>query len=458
MNKYKKTLVANRGEIAVRVIKALKEMGIKTVAVYSYADRDALHTKIADESVCIGPANAIESYLNTYRILSAASMKQVDSIHPGIGFLAENSDFPELCNEYGLDFIGPSSDIINLMGNKDRAKKVARDCGLPIIKGSDSPVKSLDECRNIIKQIGTPVVLKAASGGGGKGIRIIADEMHINTSYNLCKKEAEAAFHNDDLIIEQFLQDTRHVEVQVLGDKYGNVIHLGDRECTIQRANQKLIEEARCININDEIREKLYTDAVKLAKHIGYVGAGTVEFLVLQNGKHYFLEMNTRLQVEHTITELVTGIDIVKEQIKVSGGEKLTIRQEDVQFKNYAMQCRILAEDVKDSFVPSFGKISGLSLPGGFGVRVDSGFACNDTITPYYDSLLLKLCCFAADKESAIKKMRVCLEEIYIDGIHTNIDFLKFIINDQRLLEGTYNEKYVGEKILEYQASRCKGS
>lgn len=454
MKKFTKVLVANRGEIAVRIIKALKEMGIPTVAVYSDADKGAPHTRLADECVCLGNSNSQDSYLNTYKILSAATMKGVDAIHPGIGFLAENDRLPDICRRYGIGLIGPGGDIIKLMGNKNTAKKIAAECGLPIIAGSDGPVKHVEECKEIIREIGTPVILKAIHGGGGKGIRVIRNLNQADISFNLCKKEAEASFNECELIVEQFLENTRHVEVQIIGDVYGNVIHLGDRECTIQRLNQKLIEEARSVNIDADVKARLYDEAVRLAKHIKYVGPGTVEFLVLPDGSHYFIEMNTRLQVEHTITELVTGIDIVKQQIRVSSEEKLVIRQSDIHFSGYALECRILAENLEKGFTPSCGKITKMNVPGGLGVRLDSGYSRNDTITPYYDSLIMKLCCYAHDKAEAIKKMRVCLEELEISGIDTNIDFLKFIMSDDNFLTGNYHENYVEEKIISFSNNK----
>ena len=451
MNRKMKTLVANRGEIAVRIIRALKELNIETVAVYSTADRYALHTEIADQSVCIGPASAVESYLNSYRLLSLASMKAVDYIHPGIGFLAENEDFSELCENSGIGFIGPKSQIIGLMGNKNNAKRVAREVGLPTIQGSETVVLSVEECKEAIAKIGLPVVLKATAGGGGKGIRYITHKDQIELYYELCREEAQSAFKNSELIVEQYLKNARHVEVQILADSYGNVIHVGDRECSIQRNSQKIIEEARCLNISEKLRKKLYQDSIRLAKKIGYTGVGTVEFLVQPDETYYFLEMNTRLQVEHTVTELVSGIDLVKEQIKVACGEKLSLTQEDVSFQNYALECRILAENPNRLFEPSFGKITQMHLPGGNGVRVDCGYRCGDTLSPYYDSLLLKLCCYAADRSLAIKKMQLCLDEIRIEGIDTNIDFLRFILKNERFATGQYDKNFIPEIIDDFE-------
>lgn len=453
MNKFKKVLVANRGEIAVRIIKALKEMDIKTVAVCSTADKNSLHTKIADQCICIGPPDSINSYLNTYKIISSANLTEADTIHPGIGFLAENGSFSKLCRECNLNFIGPNEEIINKMGNKNMAKQIAMECGIPIIEGSKSIVNSLEKCKVILKDIGFPALLKATYGGGGKGIRKINSPEEIDGSYELCIKESKAAFNNCELIIEKCICNAKHVEVQILGDSYGNIIHLGDRECTIQRSNQKFIEEARCSNISDETRKSLYTDAIKLARYISYIGPGTVEFLVQPDGTYYFLEMNTRLQVEHTITELITGIDLVKEQVRVFSGEPLNINQEEINFNGYAMQCRILAENVDGSFIPSFGKISEWNMPGGFGVRIDSGYKCNDYVSPYYDSMLAKICCIAPNKNLATKKMRTCLDETIISGIQTNINFLRFLLKEENFLNGDYTENFTRDIILKYQNS-----
>lgn len=452
MSRSMKTLIANRGEIAVRIIRALKELNIETVAVYSTADRHALHTEIADQSVCIGPASLAESYLNSYRLLSLACMKNVGYIHPGVGFLAENEEFSELCEKCGIEFIGPKSRIIGLMGNKNNAKKLAHESGLPIIPGSDAVVSSEEECAEVIEKIGLPIVLKATAGGGGKGIRYITHKDQIKVNYELCREEAKSAFKSSDLIVEQYLRDARHVEVQILADSYGNVIHVGDRECSIQRNNQKIIEEARCLNISDGLRIKLYKDSIRLAEIIGYVGVGTVEFLVLPDETYYFMEMNTRLQVEHTVTELAAGIDLVKEQIRVAHGEKLSITQEEVYFQNYALECRILAENPSRSFAPSFGKITQMHLPGGNGVRIDCGYRCGDLLSPYYDSLLLKLCCYAPDKKTTIKKMQLCLDEIRITGIDTNIDFLRFIMKDERFARGMYDKNFVSEIVTDFEA------
>lgn len=441
--RYKRMLVANRGEIAMRIIKALKEMGIEAIAVYSKVDKELPYTRVADQKICIGKSNAKESYLDTYKILSAATVAGCDSIHPGIGFLAENSNFANLCKKVGIDFIGPSPENIETMGNKKKAKEIAELCGVPIVKGNIDPVKSADECIKIADEIGYPILLKAAYGGGGKGIRTVYSKHEMETNYRLCVKEAQAAFGNSEMIVEQYLENTRHVEVQILGDIHGNVIQLGDRECTIQRTKQKVIEEAPCQNIKGNIRENLQKDAVKLAKKIGYIGPGTVEFLVLPDGSYYFLEMNTRLQVEHTITELITGIDLVKEQIRVCSGEKLQIKQENINLNGYALQARIMAESAENGFQPSFGKIEFWHMPGGAGVRVDSGYMLGAEVTPYYDSLLTKICCHDVTKELAVRKMIVAMKEIEISGIESNIKIIQRILNDSNFLCGNYDENYL---------------
>lgn len=449
MGKYNKVLVANRGEIAVRIIKALRELGISTVAVYSNVDKDSPHLRIADEKVCIGDAK--DSYLNVYKILSVATKYNVDAIHPGIGFMAESGEFARLCEQYNIGFIGPSSSLIDAIGNKSNAKIIAKECQVPVIEGATAPVNSYDECEELGEIIGFPVLLKATHGGGGKGIRIVNEKEKLKDNYNLCKKEAIAAFNNNELLIEKAIQGFKHFEVQILGDTYGNVVHLGDRECTLQRANQKVIEEARCQNIAEEVRQKIYEDALKIARHINYVGPGTIEFLVLRSGAYYFLEMNTRLQVEHTITELITGIDIVKEQIRIFEGERLSVTQEDITYDGYALQCRILAEDTRKGGMPSIGKIAKWNMPGGFNVRVESGYGCGTVVSPYYDSLIAKICCKAPDKAQAVKKMSVCLEEMEIEGISTNVDFLKYLLGKHEFLEGHYTEEFMSKILEEYQ-------
>lgn len=453
--KYKKVLVANRGEIAVRIIRALKELGIYSIAIYSVADKSSLHVKLANESVCIGEGNVEESYLNIYKIISVAKIKKVDAIHPGIGFLAENPIFCDICKYYNIDFIGPGSEIIQLMGNKCEAKRSVVKFHVPIIPGNLDYISSLDECYTIIKKIGLPIVIKAVSGGGGKGIRVVNKMEEVQNAYELCKKEAISSFSDENVMIEKYLENTRHIEIQIISDKFGNMIHLGDRECTIQRNKQKMIEESPCSNISDSLRRKLYDDAMHIAKKCNYVGPGTVEFLVLPDETYYFLEMNTRLQVEHTITEMVTGVDIVKEQMRVLGGQKLSFEQKDIQIKGYAMQCRIQAEDVKNHFAPSPGQIKDWNMPGGLGVRVDNGYKLGDFVPPYYDSLLTKICCFGNSKQEAVKKMQIALSETQVGGIKNNIDFLKYIISQNDFLCGNYNEKFIEKLLGEYKQLTC---
>jgi len=449
MGRFKKILVANRGEIALRIIKSLKEMGITTVAIYSNADKELPYVGLADIKVCLGDDR--DSYLNAYKILAAASVHKVDAIHPGIGFMAESSEFAELCKKCNITFIGPDSELIDAIGNKSKAKQLAKECFIPTIEGTTTPVKNVEECKAFGNEVGYPILLKATHGGGGKGIRIVKRFEDLNDNFELCMKEAKAAFNNGELLAEKAIQGFKHFEVQILGDSYGNIVHLGDRECTIQRANQKVIEEARCQNISEDLRLKIYEDALKIAKYIHYIGPGTVEFLVQNDEKYYFMEINTRLQVEHTITELITGIDIVKEQIRIFEGEELSFNQSDITFSGYALQCRILAEDTLKGGIPSLGKITKWNMPGGLGVRVDSGYGCENTITPFFDSLIAKLSCHAASKAEAVKKMRVCLEETEICGIKTNLGFLKYILSQKEFLAGNYEEDFMNNVILAYK-------
>jgi len=441
--KFKKILIANRGETAVRVLRACREIGIETVLVYSIADKDTLAVKLADYKVCIGEASSLDSYLNSYRILSTALLMEVDAIHPGIGYFAESSEFSNLCKECNITFIGPNSDIISKMGNKIQARKIAKACQVPVVEGIDEPINSAEECISYIEKIGLPVILKAANGGGGKGIRFVYSMDQVHSNLQLCRQEAASAFNNNDMLIERYISQAKHVEVQILADLYGNIIHLGNRECSIQRCNQKIIEEARCCNVNPKTMDKLYRDAIKIGKEIGYVGPGTVEFLLLPDDTYYFMEMNTRLQVEHTITENITGIDIVKEQIKIFEGNPLSYTQEQVSFNGYSLECRILAEDVKNNFRASCGEIQKWNMPGGYGVRVDTGFRSGDKITPFYDSLLSKISCFAPTKAEAVRKMINCLDEVDIEGIETNVDFLKGIIKMKEFLNGDYNISFL---------------
>ena len=449
MAEFKKVLIANRGEIAVRIAKCLRELGIGSVAVCSSIEKNALHVRIANESICIGDGMSVNSYLNSYNILSAALSLNVCAIHPGIGFFAEDGDFAESCQENGIVFIGPNKNILEIMGNKSSAKKVASSCMVPIVPGSINTINNIEECYTTAEEIGYPILLKATYGGGGKGIRSVKSSKEMQKLYNLCIQEAKSSFGKSDLLIEKEIVGFKHIEVQILADKYGNVIHLGDRECTIQRTKQKIIEEALCVNIPLELKKQLYDDAVTIAKKINFVGPGTIEFLVLPDNTYYFMEMNTRLQVEHTVTELIAGIDIVKEQIRIFEGKKLEIKQTEVEFKGYALQCRIIAEDSENKFLPSFGEINKWNMPSGPGVRVDLGYGTGSKVTPYYDSLIAKICCIGTDKKSAISKMLTCLDEIEISGIATNISLLKKIISTKEFQFGDYTETFV-DKVLQY--------
>ena len=443
-----KILIANRGEIAVRIIRACKEMNIKTVAIYSEADKDSLHTRLADEAICIGPANSNKSYLNYKNIVEAAYITGSDSIHPGFGFLSENSQFAKICEESNIKFIGPSYEVIKLMGNKSNAKEMMEKAGVPVVPGSKGSIKSINDAKKIAQDIGYPIMLKAAAGGGGKGIRIVNSEEELESSYNIVKQEAMISFKDDEIYIEKFIQNPRHVEIQILADEHGNVIHLGERDCTVQRRNQKVIEETPSMAIDEKLREKMGDAAVKAAKKVGYTSCGTIEFLVDKNKNFYFMEMNTRIQVEHGITEERTGIDIVKEQIRIAAGEKLKIKQKDVEFRGHVIECRINAENPEKNFRPCPGKITGLILPGGNGIRVDTFVYEGYTIPPNYDSMIAKIIAHGKTRNEAISKMKRALEETVIDGVDTNIDFLFKIIRNSNFLRGKYDTSFIEKEIL----------
>ncbi|ADU94804.1 acetyl-CoA carboxylase biotin carboxylase subunit [Geobacillus sp. Y412MC52] len=440
----KKVLVANRGEIAVRIIRACRELGIETVAVFSQADRDALHVQLADEAYCIGPTASKDSYLNFTNIMSVATLTGCDAIHPGYGFLAENEAFAELCRECNVTFIGPSPEAIAKMGIKDIARETMREAGVPIVPGSRGVIESLDEARAIAEEIGYPVIIKATAGGGGKGIRVARDEGELVKGINITQQEAATAFGNPGVYIEKYIEDFRHVEIQVLADSYGNTIHLGERDCSIQRRLQKLVEEAPSPALDDEMRRKMGEAAVKAAKAVNYTGAGTVEFIYdHRNKQFYFMEMNTRIQVEHPVTELITGIDLVKEQIRIAAGEKLSITQEDVTFNGWAIECRINAENPAKNFMPSPGKIAMYLPPGGPGVRVDSAVYPGYTIPPYYDSMIAKLIVHAPTRAEAIARMRRALSEFIIEGIHTTIPFHIKLMEHEKFQSGEFNTKFL---------------
>ena len=443
----KKVLIANRGEIAVRIIRACREMGIPTVAVYSDIDKDALHVKLADEAVCIGPAKSSKSYLNIKNIIEAACLTGADSIHPGFGFLSENSTFAKICTEIGIKFIGPSYEMIELMGNKSKAKETMKKVGVPVVPGSDGLVQSLNEAIEVSKKIKYPVIIKASSGGGGKGIRIAYSEEELIKAYDLVKQEAKNSFNDDSIYIEKFIENPRHIEIQILSDEYRNAIHLGERDCTVQRRNQKMLEETPSGVIDDKLRKKMGEVAVKAVKEIGYSNAGTIEFLVDKNKDFYFMEMNTRVQVEHPVTEMFTGIDIIKEQIKITSGEKLEYKQEDIKFTGHSMECRINAENPDKKFMPCPGKIIGLHLPGGNGVRVDTAIYSGYTVPGCYDSMIAKVIVHGKNREESISKMKSALGEFIVDGIITNIDFLYKILENKNFIENNYDTSFIQKEF-----------
>ena len=441
---FNKILIANRGEIALRIIRTCKELGIKTVAVYSEADRYSLHVRFADEAVCIGPGPSKESYLNIPRIIAAAEITNAEAIHPGYGFLAENAMFAEICESSGIKFIGPTPDAIEAMGDKALAKETMRKAGVPVIPGSDGVVETLEQAREIANEIGYPIMLKAAAGGGGKGMRMVRNNEELENAWQTARAEAEAAFGNPAVYIEKFIEKPRHIEIQILADEHGNVIHLGERDCSIQRRHQKLIEESPSPIVTPELREAMGQAAVKGAKSVKYRNAGTIEFLVDKDGNFYFMEMNTRIQVEHPVTEMVYGIDIVREQIRIASGEKLGIKQKQIKPNGHAIECRINAEDPFNGFRPSPGKITALHFPGGFGVRVDSHIYQEYVVPPYYDSMIAKLIVHAKNRDEAIARMLRALDEFVIEGVHTTIPFHIKILNSPQFRSGVdYDTKYI---------------
>ena len=446
--KMNKILIANRGEIAVRIIRACKEMNIKTVAVYSEIDKDAMHTRLADEAICIGPAVSSKSYLNIKNIIEAAHITGADGIHPGFGFLSENSHFAKICEESNIKFIGPKPEVIDLLGNKSKAKELMKSAGVPVIPGSEGSVTGLTDAKKIAEKIGYPVMLKAAAGGGGKGIRIVNSPDELESNYNIVKQEAKISFNDDEIYIEKFIKNPRHVEIQILADEHGNVIHLGERDCSIQRRNQKIIEETPSTAIDDKLRNKMGEVAVKAAKTAGYSNCGTIEFLVDSDKNFYFMEMNTRIQVEHGITEERTGIDIVKEQIRIAAGETLRFKQKDIEFRGHSIECRINAENPSKNFMPCPGTITGLNLPGGNGIRIDTAIYEGYTIPPTYDSMIAKIITHGDTRNEAISKMKRALEETVIEGVDTNIDFLFQIIKNQNFIRGNFDTSFIEKEIL----------
>lgn len=436
-------LIANRGEIAVRIIRVCRELGIETVAVYSVADREALHTQLADEAICIGETKSSESYLNMESIISAAITSGADAIHPGFGFLSENPTFASLCEKCNITYVGPKSTIIEKMGNKVEARNTMIQAGVPVIPGNNDGIKDCEIGKEIAEQVGYPIMIKAASGGGGKGMRVAYSPEEFDNSFKAAQKESEMAFGDDTMYIEHFVEHPRHIEFQILADKYGNVVHLGERDCSLQRNHQKIIEEAPSSALSEELREEMGQVAVRAAKAANYENAGTIEFLLDKNGKYYFMEMNTRIQVEHPITESVTGIDIVKEQIKIAEGKELPFQQKDIEIKGHSIECRINAENPDKGFRPCPGKITEMHFPGGNGVRVDSAIFSGYEVTPYYDSMLAKLIVYADSRQEAIDKMRSALGEVIIEGIDTNIDYEYEIINNSQFISGNFDVDFI---------------
>ncbi|MFB6362627.1 acetyl-CoA carboxylase biotin carboxylase subunit [Paenibacillus elgii] len=443
--KFQKVLIANRGEIAVRIIRACRELGISTVAVYSEADHEALHVRLADEAYCIGPTASKDSYLNYMNLMSVATLTETDAIHPGYGFLAENADFAEICESCNITFIGPSPEAISKMGDKSVAKRTMKEAGVPVIPGSDGLVEDMDEAVRLAREIGYPIIIKATAGGGGKGIRLAENEEMLIQQITTAQQEAQKAFGNAGVYLEKYLTGMKHVEIQVLADKHGNVVHLGERDCSVQRRRQKLVEEAPCPILTQEIRERMGEAAVRAAKAVDYSGAGTLEFLLGPDGQFYFMEMNTRIQVEHPVTELITGIDIIKEMIRVAEGEPLSFTQDEVRIDGWAIECRINAEDPDRNFMPSAGQIKFYLPPGGFGVRVDSAAYPGYTIPPHYDSMIAKLIVWGADRNDAIQRMKRALAEFTIEGIHSTIPFHLKLLEHKKFLAGDFDIKFLEE-------------
>lgn len=449
---FEKILIANRGEIALRIIRACKEMGIRSVAVYSEADAESLHVEMADEAICIGPAASAQSYLKVSNIISAAEVTDVDAIHPGYGFLAENAHFAEICESCNITFIGPSPDLIRNMGDKAIARDTMKAAGVPITPGSDGILKDKDEALALAREMGYPVLIKAVAGGGGKGMRVAHNDVSLAQGFMMARNEAESAFGNPDCFMEKYIESARHVEVQIIGDKHGNAVHLGERDCSIQRRHQKLVEESPCPTLTDEQRNELGAIAVKAAKAVNYNSAGTIEFLYDEKDqKFYFMEMNTRIQVEHTVSEEVTNIDLMKEQIRVAAGEKLSFSQEDVKVHHHAIEFRVNAEDPHNNFTPSPGLVEAVHFPGGPGIRVDSHVYSGYTISPYYDSMIAKIIARGADREEALNRLHRALEEFEISGPHTSVPLGEALLMDQRFRKGEYNtaflEKFMHDKF-----------
>ena len=440
---FQKILIANRGEIAVRIIRACREMGIKTVAVYSEADRDALHAQLADEAVCIGPAAAQESYLNMERILSATIATKAEAIHPGFGFLSENSKFVEMCEKCNVTFIGPSAAVINKMGNKSEARRTMMEAGVPVVPGTKEPVYTVEEALKEAEKIGFPIMIKASSGGGGKGMRISESREDFEENFSTAQRESVNAFADNTMYLERYVGRPRHIEVQIIADRFGQVVQLGERDCSIQRRHQKMIEESPSCAISEELRRKMGETAVRAAKAVGYESAGTIEFLLDKSGEFFFMEMNTRIQVEHPVTEFVSGVDLVKEQIRVAAGLPLSVKQEDICMRGHAIECRINAENPAKNFMPCPGVIENLHVPGGNGVRIDTAVYNGYQIPPNYDSMIMKVIVHDKDRASAIAKMRSTLGEVIIEGVQTNLDFQYDILNQKDFLDGNVTTHFI---------------
>lgn len=445
---FKKVLIANRGEIALRIIRACQELGVATVAVHSEADEDSLHVRFADEAICIGPAKGMDSYLKPDRIIAAAEIAGVDAIHPGYGFLAENADFSDMCQQHGFKFIGPSSEVIRTMGDKAKAKETMIKAGVPVVPGSDGVLKDMKQAVELAEAIGYPVILKAVAGGGGRGMRIVNSAAEMEINYQMAYAEAEGAFNNPDLYLEKFIINPRHIEIQVMADQHGNVVHLGERECSIQRRHQKLIEEAPSAVVDEALRQAMGKVAVAGAKTVQYEGAGTIEFLLDADKNFYFMEMNTRIQVEHPVTEMVFDRDLVKDQIRVAAGEELGYTQDDLNVSGHAVECRINAEDWERNFMPSPGEISSFHMPGGPGVRVDSHAYQRYKIPPFYDSLIAKLICRGKDRTEALQKMARALNEFVVEGVKTTIPFHQRLIKHPKFIEADFDTGFLERNDL----------
>ncbi|MED4750822.1 acetyl-CoA carboxylase biotin carboxylase subunit [Brevibacillus choshinensis] len=446
---FTKVLVANRGEIAVRIIRACRELGISTVAVYSEADREALHVQLADEAYCIGPTASKESYLNMPRIMSIALLTKSDAIHPGYGFLAENASFAQLCQDCSITFIGPDPEAITKMGDKSEAKATMSMAKVPLVPGTEGLIDDIDEALAVATQIGYPVIVKATAGGGGRGMRLAHDEQELSKAIQQAQKEAEAAFGNAGVYLEKYVEEPRHVEIQIMGDKHGHAVYLGERDCSIQRRHQKLVEEAPSPALDSELREKMGQAAVAAAKAVSYHGAGTVEFLLDKYGQFYFMEMNTRIQVEHPVTEMITGIDLIKEQISVAAGNPLSFSQDDVKINGWAIECRINAENPSKNFMPSPGKVVNYLPPGGYGVRVDSAVYPGYEISPFYDSMVAKLIVWGTDRSEAIARMRRALDEFVIEGVHTTVPFHEKLLEHPDFVSGHFATNFLEKNKLE---------